>query len=87
MRRNTLIGKVIGLVEGFDPQNLPRGPDDLMAVIKIAEKQIGAVISKTRAAIEKTMADQDNPDLATLMNSPELNSVVERSLNLSWLPR
>jgi hypothetical protein len=86
MRRNTVIGKAIGLVEGFDPHNLPKGPDDLLAVIKIAEKQIGAVISKTRIAIERTMADHDNPDLASLMNSPELNSVVERSLNLSWLP-
>jgi hypothetical protein len=86
MRRNTVIGKAIGLVEGFDPRNLPKGPDDLLAVIKIAEKQIGAVIGITRTAIEKAMADHDNPDLATLMNSPELKSIVERSLNLSWLP-
>ncbi len=87
MRRNTVIGRAIGLVEGFDQHNLPRGPDDLLAVIKIAEKEIGAVIAKTRTAIEETMSGHENPDLAELMNNPELNSVVERSLNLSWLPR
>ena len=86
IRRNTVIGKVIGLVEGFDSHNLPKGPDDLMAVIKIVEKQIGAVISKTRTAIEKTMANHDNHDLEALMNSPELIAVVENSLNLPWLP-
>ena len=86
IRRSTLIGKTIGRIEGFDARSLPKGPDDLLAVITIAEQQIGAVIKKTTHTIAKILSEPGDPTLDDLMTHPVIQTQIENSLNLPWLP-
>ncbi len=85
IRSNTLVGKIIGKFEGFDSQNLPKGPDELMAVINLAEKQIGAVIKKTITAFSQELNETEQLDLQGLLHHPEINHLVRKSLKLPWL--
>ena len=77
-------GKIIGLVEGFDHVSLPKGPDDLLAVITLAEKQIGRSIVKTRRAIIHELDTMDHLDVQQ-MNANHSASL-SQWLNLQWLP-
>ncbi len=86
IRSNTLVGKIIGKFEGFDSQNLPKGPDELMAVITLAEKQIGAVIKKTIDAVAGELQKTGQSQLEALLNHREINELINRSLDLPWLP-
>jgi hypothetical protein len=85
IRNESLTGRLIGKFEGFDSHNLPKGPDDLMAVITLAEKQIGAVIRKTRNAVARELTLSEQPGLDELLNHQEVTHLVSRSLDLPWL--
>lgn len=85
IRSESPAGRLIGWFEGFDARNLPKGPDDLMAVITLAEKQIGAVIVKTRDAIIRELEQHNQPVLAELLEHEGINRLVTRSLDLPWL--
>jgi len=86
IRNGTLVGRVIGKVEGFDAHNLPKGPDHLMAVITLAEKQIGEVIKKTIDACTAELRGPDQPGLDEMLDHVAINRLVRESLNLPWLP-
>jgi hypothetical protein len=79
-------GSFLGWLEGFEARNLPKGPDDLMAVITPAEKQIGAVIKRATAAIARVLTHSTQPDLEGLLHHAEINDLVRKSLDLPWLP-
>ena len=85
IRRQTWIGKIIGAVEGFDHINLPKGPDHLLAVIKLAEKQIGKAIKSVCSALPPLLKEVDFLDPQKLIQDPRLRRVIDSSLNLPWL--
>lgn len=86
IRKQRLIGKLIGQVEGFDDQNLPKGPDALMAVIKLAEKQIGRSIKELRQPMLAALAGCEHLDTEVLAGDERVQRAIKRNLNLPWLP-
>ncbi|MDJ0957869.1 MAG: YiiX/YebB-like N1pC/P60 family cysteine hydrolase [Arenicellales bacterium] len=85
IRRQSLIGKIIGTVEGFDHNSLPKGPDHLLAVIKLAEKQIGKAIKTVRNVLPSVLREMDVLDTQKLIQDPRLRHTIDSSLNLPWL--
>jgi len=85
IRRRTLMGKLIGLIEGFGADTLPKGPDELMAVILLVEKQIGKIIAKVRTGITPLLAELDHLDMKVLAGTEHIQQTVRESLELPWL--
>ena len=85
MRKRSLLGKLISLIEGFDADTLPRGPDPLMAVILLAEKQIGKSIRRTRTAIAAALAGLDYLDVTEFSSDERVQAALEQHLLLPWL--
>ncbi len=83
IRRQTLIGKIIGLVHGFDHVSLPKGPDDLLAVITLVEKQLGRSIVNTRRAMIHELEKMDHLDMQQL--GANYSASLRQWLNLRWL--
>ena len=85
IRRQSWIGKIIGAVEGFDHNSLPKGPDPLLAVIKLAEKQIGKSIKAVCNALPPVLKEMDVLDTQKLSQDSRLCRVIDTSLDLPWL--
>ena len=85
MRRKTRIGKWIGRLEGFSAETLPKGPDALLAVILLAEKQIGKSIVKTRATVEKVLEEYHHLDMSKFCADERIDQAARNSLRLRWL--
>lgn len=86
IRRQSPIGRLIGLVEGFDHESLPRGPNDLLAVIKLVEKQLGRAIKEMRQSVLEVLADLEYLDIEELAGDPRIRDTLRRCLRLPWLP-
>jgi len=85
MRRDTRIGKMIGRLEGFTSETLPKGPDELLAVILLAEKQIGKSIVRTRSTVEKVLAEYQHLDMVEFAADERIRQAVRQNLQLRWL--
>lgn len=85
IRRQTLIGKIISWVEGFDQHTLPKGPDRLLSVITVAEAQIGRSIVKTREWLEQQGVNSGSFELNDYRKDPDVRAFLERTLHLPWL--
>ncbi len=85
MRRQTLIGRLVAQIEGFTADNLPRGPDDLLAMILIAEKQVGSAIAKTRAVVEEILEDYQTLDMPAFTADERIRQAVQQYFNPSWM--
>lgn len=85
IRKQTVIGKLIGMIEGFDDQNLPKGPDDLLAVIKLAERQIGRSIKAMREPVSAALFDCEDLDMQSLAGDHRVQHALRQSLRLPWL--
>lgn len=85
IRRQSPLGKAIGLVEGFDHRSLPRGPDALMAVIVLAEAQLGRCIRRTK----RWLAGLDYPSeyfsLREFSAQPRVRAHLAATVKLPWL--
>ncbi len=86
MRRQTLIGKAVSLIQGFPAENLPRGPDAILAAILPVEKQIGKAIAKTRPTVVRVLGERDYLDPDAFFTDRRIRSAVRRHLVLPWLP-
>lgn len=87
IRRRTPLGRLISKVEGFDHVSLPKGPDRVLAVITLAEAQLGAAIVKTHPLVEAYLAPLERFDLAAARGDPALMAGVRSNLDLPWLRR
>jgi len=85
MRRQTLVGRIVSSLEGFTTATLPKGPDELLAVILLLEKQIGKAIVKTKVTVDEVLADLDHLDMAALANDPRIQNAIGQNLQLPWL--
>ena len=86
IRKQSVIGKLIGLAEGFDDQNLPKGPDSLMAVIKLVEKQIGKAIDNIRPDVKNALAACTYLDMKLLTSEDGIRRSIQQNLSFKWLP-
>lgn len=87
IRRQSLAGKAIGLVEGFDNRSLPKGPDHLMAVITIAEAQLGRAIRRTRHWLRGLDHAPDRFSLREFSRRPEVRAHLEENVQFRWLEK
>ncbi|MDH3692254.1 MAG: hypothetical protein OEU36_22700 [Gammaproteobacteria bacterium] len=87
IRGQTQIGKIISFVEGFDHITLPKGPNELLAIIRLAESQLGKSTVAIRKVVEQKINDMDEFDLDELAADPTVKSVLNRTLELPWLPK
>lgn len=85
IRRRSLPGRLIGLVEGYDPESLPQGPDPLMAVITIAEAQLGRAIKQTKQWLAEMDCTPDYFSLDEFSRKPEVRQHLEAVVRLPWL--
>ncbi len=85
IRRRSLTGRLIGLVEGYDHESLPRGPEPLMAVITLAESQLGRAIRRTRRWLAEADRKPDYFSLAEFSRKPEVRRHLEAVVQLPWL--
>ncbi len=87
MRRKTLIGRLIGWLEGFNAETLPKGPDDLLALIVLAEKQVGKCIRQVHAAIADVLAGYEQLDMNRFSADARVEHALQQHFNLPWLPQ
>ncbi len=87
MRRKTLIGRLIGRLEGFSADTLPKGPDDLLALIVLAEKQVGKCIRQVHAAIADVLAECEHLDISRFGADARVQDALQQHFNLPWLPQ
>jgi hypothetical protein len=85
IRRQSPLGKAIGLVEGFDHRSLPKGPDPLMAVITLAENQLGRVIRRMKEWLQAKDHEPEYFSLAGFSRQPEVKAWLEANVQLPWL--
>lgn len=85
IRRQSLLGRVISMVEGFDHISLPRGPDPLMAVITIVEAQLGRVVRRTSRWLESMDLPTGYFSLSEFSQRPDVRRHLESNLKLAWL--
>lgn len=88
IRRKNIIGKIISLVEGFDHQSLPKGPDKLLSVITLVESQIGNAIKKTKTCMPEAIQQFYKKGFFSLekfAGEPEVRRILEKNLQLKWL--
>ena len=85
IRRRTLGGRLLSLVEGFDHISLPKGPDPIIAMVTLAEAQIGGAIKRTRPFVREYLSRLDSFDLHQVTADAEVRRVVDSELKLAWL--
>lgn len=85
IRRRTAVGRFIGRLEGFDHRSLPKGPDPLLAVITVAEAEIGGMVQRTVRWLEKLDYSHGYFSLRDFARRPEVRAHIESSVKLSWL--
>lgn len=85
IRRRSPLGRTIGLVEGFDHQSLPKGPDPLMAVITIAEAQLGRAIKRTKQWLKDLDHTPEYFSLGEFSRQPRVREYLESNVRFPWL--
>lgn len=85
IRRRSLLGRLIGRVEGFDHRTLPKGPDPLLAVITAAEAQVGEIVRRTRSRLEQLDHETNAFSLAEFSNRADVRGYVDTDMKLQWL--
>lgn len=86
IRRRTNMGKLISKIEGFDHVDLPKGPDPIIAVIKLTEAQIGRGIKKTFPFMKKYLSHINAFDLEEVASEQGIKQRIDNNLHLPWLP-
>ncbi len=86
IRARTTVGRAIGRIIGFDSDSLPKGPDDVIAVITLAEARIGRSITKVKGVLDKILRDLEDVEMQQLITHPRVRTAVADSLVLPWLP-
>ena len=85
MRAQTLIGRVVSLVMGFDHVTLPKGPDRILAIVEPLEAELGAAVRKLLPQIEARLHTAEDLDLDAWLDDPELSHRVRKLLPMRWL--
>jgi len=85
IRQQSPVGRIIGLIEGFDHLSLPKGPDPLMAVITIAEAQLGRQIRRTRQWLQSIDINDEYFSIHEFSRRPDVREYLERTVRLPWL--
>lgn len=85
LRRRTVIGRVISLVQGFDHISLPKGPDPVIALVTIAEALVGRAIEKVHPFVADHVAGLEQFELDQVIADRRLRSLVDDRLDLPWL--
>lgn len=85
IRRQTWLGTVVSLIEGFDHLSLPKGPDKLISVITLVEAQLGKATRKTRRFLDDHLRDDAEFDLESVLADRKVRAILERYLALPWL--
>ena len=85
MRKRSLLGRLISRLEGFTADTLPKGPDELLAVILLLEKQTGKAIALTRSTVAKVLEELEQLDMDAFMLDARIQHAVQTNLKLPWL--
>ena len=85
IRRQSLLGKLISLIEGFDHVSLPKGPDKLISVITLVEAQLGKATRKTRRFLDDHIQDDAEFDLESILADRNVRATLNRYVDLPWL--
>ena len=70
-------------IEGFNATTLPKGPNQLLAIILLAEKQVGKAIEETRECVKTVLEEHDVLDMEQFINDPRKNSIATNEVEIS----
>lgn len=87
MRRRTLLGRAFSALQGFPAENLPRGPDKILAAILPVEKQMGKAIVRTRPTVVEVLTGYEHLDSEAFFADPRIRAAVQKNTVLPWLER
>jgi hypothetical protein len=85
MRRRSTLGRIISALEGFDHVSLPKGPDDVMALIKPAEQQVGRAIKKLYPTVHNHLESLTRLDIQETHASDTIQDCIDTHLKIPWL--
>ncbi len=87
MRRRSLLGRAFSAIQGFPAENLPHGPDKILAAILPVEKQMGKAIARTRPTVVEVLRECDHLDTDAFFADPRIRAAVQENTVLPWLER
>ena len=85
MRRQSPIGKVIGVATGFTDVNLPKGPDSMIAGIQPAEHQLARAVTRMIPEVEAYVARRGDFRFREILEDGEIREKLVRYLSPRWL--
>ena len=80
MRAGTWLGKLIGVPYGLNKENLPKGPEKVLAVIEIYEHIIAAAVKKADARLALLWDSSKLIDIDALERDHEIESLLKSTL-------
>jgi len=85
VRGRTPLGPLFTRISGFTPDNLPKGPDALIAGITPAEKQLGGAVRRLLPRLEAHLEGQGRFSFEETLTDPYVHRLLDRFLRLPWL--
>jgi len=85
MRKETALGRLISKVMGFTPENLPKGPDRVLAIVEPLEAELGRAVRRLTPEVRLRLQRGDAFALRAWLEDPALRTRVDQLLPLRWL--
>ena len=85
MRRRTLIGRLVSLIMGFDHENLPKGPDRILAIVEPLEAELGAAVRKLMPEVTARLDALEPDAIEDFLADPELCARADALLPMKWI--
>lgn len=85
MRRRSAFGALISAVAGFDHASLPKGPDQIIALVKPLEAQLGKAIAKVLPFVRNYLANLEQFDYQAMSGDRRVEALLDRHVRFPWL--
>ena len=85
MRRRTLIGRLVSMIMGFDHENLPKGPDRILAIVEPLEAELGGAVRKLMPEVSARLDEVDPDAIEDFLADPTLCARAEALLPMKWI--
>jgi hypothetical protein len=85
MRRRSTFGALISALVGFDHISLPKGPDQIIALVKPLEAQLGKAIAKVLPFVRNYLANLEHFDYEAMSGDRRVEALLDRHVRFPWL--
>ena len=85
MRRRSTLGALISAAVGFDHLSLPKGPDQIIALVKPLEAQLGKAIAEILPFVRNYLANLEHFDYQAMSGDRRVEALLDRYVRIAWL--